>query len=468
MTATPVSWAFMQRDSLDHHLYHWISVANERAERYGFPPGLLEESLRRLKALLGEDYLVRIFEATEELHLLGLREQELARWLRGGASVDDHVIQVMDLVATMSEFAADPSLRDKVDRLKRNSFWPSQFEMAMALRAKRTIGADGAVFLSPETNTAIGDFVINWKHGLIACECARLAFGDEEEEQYRLVGDLYQYADKQIKKANQRCCLKIRVGGPLVSTSFTATTRAIKTAFSRFGSAGRVSTEVEGAKVELEALTVDSERIPFRYIDGRVQDVLGTEWVTAHSLSYVNAKDGDEAAAMYRAGEEFDRDEYARVFISWDRNRPAFDPYGRILNKIKKKRHQTKSNAGIYGRIIFIEVQWDLELGDIERLARMVNHELDESRNTIAVLIAQRLASVHYRRWYKFYPSKIGAAYERDSSLIQFLNRFILYERDFDPILNRRYSRTWEEAAALVEQHKAEDEEQNRRREADL
>ena len=60
----------------------------------------------------------------------------------------------------------------------------------------------------------------------------------------------------------------------------------------------------------------------------------------------------------------------------------------------------------------------------------MVNHELDESRNTIAVLIAQRLASVHYRRWYKFYPSKIGAAYERDSSLIQFLNRFILYERD--------------------------------------
>jgi hypothetical protein len=208
----------MQKDSLDHHLYHWISVANERAERYGFPPGLIEESLWCLKALLGEDYLARIFEATEELHLLGLREQELARWLRGGASVDDHVIQVMDLVATMREFAADPSLGDKVDRLKRNSFWPSQFEMAMALRAKRTIGADEAVFLSPETNTAIGDFVINWKHGLIACECARLAFGDEEEEQYRLVGDLYQYADKQIKKANQRCCLKIRVGGPLVST----------------------------------------------------------------------------------------------------------------------------------------------------------------------------------------------------------------------------------------------------------
>ena len=458
----------MQRNSLDHHLYQWISIANERAERYGFSPGLIEESLQRLKALLGEDYLVKIFEDTKELHLLGLREQELDRWLRGGANVDDHVIQVMDLVATMSEFAADPSLGDKIDKLKRSSFWPSQFEMAMALRAKRTSGPDGAVFLSPETNTAVGDFVINWKQGLIACECARLAFGDEEEEQYRLLGDLYLYANKQIKKANQRCCLKIRVGSPLVPTSFTAATRAIKAAFSRFGSAGHTKTEVEGAKVELETLTADSERIPFRYVDGRVQDIVGTEWVTAQSLSNISAKDDDEVAAIYRAGEEFDQDEYARVFISWDRDRPDFDPYARILNKIKKKRHQTKGDAGMYGRIIFVEVQWDLELGEIERLERMVNHELDESRNTIAVLIAQRLASVHYRRWYKFYTSKIGVAYERDLPLIQFLNRFVLYDRDFDPILDRRYSRTWEEAASLVEQHKAEYEEQNRRREADL
>lgn len=152
---------FMQRDSLDYHLYHWISVANERAERYGFPPGLVEESLQRLKALLGENYLLRLFEGTEELHHLGLREQELDRWFRGGASVDDHVIQVMNLVAILGEFVTDPFLDDKVDRLKRSSFWPSQFEMAMALRSKRAIDADGTVFLSPETNTAVGDFVIN-------------------------------------------------------------------------------------------------------------------------------------------------------------------------------------------------------------------------------------------------------------------------------------------------------------------
>jgi hypothetical protein len=458
----------MRRDSLDHHLYHWISVANERADRYGFPPGLIEESLQRLKTLLGEDYLRQIFEGTVDLHLLGLREQELERWLRGGANVDDHVIQVIDLASTLSEFATDPSLADKVDRLKQSSFWPSQFELAMALRAKRVIGNDGEVKLSPETNSAAGDFLINWQQGMIACECARLAFGEEEEEQYRLLGDLYRYVEKHIKKAKQRCCLKIRVGGPLVPTSFTATTRAAKTAFSRLASIGRNSVEIDNAHVELELLTETSERIPFRYIDGRVQDICGTEWVAAQSLCYVNASDDDEAAARYRSGEVFVGEEYGRVFVAWNRGRPDFDPYDRIRSKIKKKRHQTKIGAGVYGRIIFLESQWNLDLIKRDRLSEIVNHELDESRNTVAVFIAQRCASVHYRRWYKFFRSKIGPSYERDASLNCFLNRLVWYDRDFDAILNRRYSRTWEEAAELVKQHEADSDELTRRREQDL
>lgn len=328
----------MRRDSLDHHLFQWLPVARERADRYGFPMGLLEEGMQRLKFHLGEAYLLRIFEKSDALHLLGLREQELDRWLRGGAGVDDHVIQLMDLVATLDEFRSDSSLKGKIDRLKRSSFWPSQFELAMALRAKRTVGNKGVVLLSPETNTAVGDFIIRWERGPIVCECARLAFGEEEEEQYRLLGDLYLYIEKQIKRSKRPCCLKIRVGSPLMQASFAATIQAVKQAFARFAYAEVGQAEVDGVKVELEPLTKDSERIPFRYLDGRVQDVLGTEWVSANSLCYVNAIDDDEASAMYRAGQEFDRDEYGRVFISWaPPNHSTLDPYARIVSKIKKE-----------------------------------------------------------------------------------------------------------------------------------
>jgi hypothetical protein len=122
----------------------------------------------------------------------------------------------------------------------------------------------------------------------------------------------------------------------------------------------------------------------------------------------------------------------------------------------------------MYGRIIFIEIQWDVELGELERLGRMVNHELEESKNTIAVLITQRLDNVHYRRWYKFLTSKLGAVYGQDSALVDFLNRFVTYDRDFDPILNSKYPRTWVEAALLIKQHEAERENRTRRDERDL
>ncbi len=242
----------MAGKSLDEHLYRWISVANERAERYGFPPGLIEENIQMLKSQLGEGYLMQIFEGTEDLHLLALREQELDRWLKGGANVDDHVIQVLDLAALLREFKNDPCLQDKIDRLKRSSFWPSQFELAMALRAKRTICTDGSVRLSCETNTAVGDFIVDWKQGPIACECARLAFGEEEEEQYRLAGDLYHYVDRQIRKLKSPCCVKIRVRGPLIPTAFTVTIRCLKGAFSHFGSTNDASIEMEGVQVTIE------------------------------------------------------------------------------------------------------------------------------------------------------------------------------------------------------------------------
>jgi hypothetical protein len=186
------------------------------------------------------------------------------------------------------------------------------------------------------------------------------------------------------------------------------------------------------------------------------------------SLSYVNARDGDEAAAMYRAGVDLVQDEYARVFLSWERNPADIDPYARIQNKVKKKRHQTKAEGGTYGRIIFLESQWDVDLLDTDRLRPIIDHELDGSRNTITVVLAQRCASVHYRRWYKFVVSKVGTSYAADSALLAFLERMICYDRDFDPILNQRYLRTWEQAAELASQHEVESDAQERLREGRL
>ncbi|MGA3318673.1 MAG: hypothetical protein ABSC64_19830 [Candidatus Korobacteraceae bacterium] len=455
--------------ALDAHLYKWISVANERAERYDFPPGLIEEHVEVLKSRLGPKFILEIFENTQPLHLLGLRGQVLDRWLRGGANVDDHVIQVIDLAAIFEEFKADPCLDDKIDRLKRNAFWPSQFELAMALRAKRAIGNLGSVRLSCETNTAIGDFMIDLDGCSIACECARLEFGEGEEEQFKLLGDLYQYLDHRLKRMTESSCIKIRLNGSLDPTSYTDVIRCLKKTFAHFSRKGEGSSERVGvAEVGIEPLVEGSERIPFRYVDGSVRDIRGSKWVSAWSFCRVNATSDDEAAAMYRAGIDFEQEEYARIFIAWQRNNADLDPYARIQSKIKKKKSQTKAAEGLLGRIIFLESQWDVDALDKDRLRQIIDKEMDNSRNTIAVVIGQRCANVHYRRWYKYCISKLGPTFVLDKALSDFFLRFYTYDRDFDPILNRKYRRTWAEAAKVVEEHEREREKQDKMREKDL
>jgi len=454
---------------LDERLYRWISVANERADRFDLPPGLIEASIQSLKTYLGASFLTQIFESTQPLHLLGLRGQVLDRWLRGGANVDDHVIQVLDLVSVIAEFKGDPYLVDKLDRLKRSAFWPSQFELAMAQRAKRTIGDDGRVRLSCETNTAVGDFVIDLQEASIACECARLEFGDGEEEQYKLLGDLYQYLDHKLKRTPQPCCVKIRLHVPLNPTSFASAVQCLRKVFSRFNYQADETREARTeADVTLEPLTEQSERIPFRYIDGRVHDIRNSGWVSAHSLCRTNARDDDEGAAMYRAGVDFEGAEYARIFITWERNSADLDPYARIQSKIKKKKYQTKAGDGLLGRVIFLESQWNMEYFDAERLRQILDHEVANSTNTIAIVIAERCANVHYRRYYRYVISMLGFSFVSNKVLCDFFPRFVTYDRDFDPILNQKYRRTWEEAAERVKQHEAEWEETNRRRESTL
>ena len=105
---------------------------------------------------------------------------------------------------------------------------------------------------------------------------------------------------------------------------------------------------------------------------------------------------------------------------------------------------------------------------DKDRLRQIIGKEMDSSRNTVAVVLAQRCANVHYRRWYKYCISKLGPTFVSDKALSDFFLRFYTYDRDFDPILNQKYRRTWKEAANLVEEDEREWEKENKMREKDL
>lgn len=455
--------------NLDQSLYDWIKVASESRERYGFPVGLIEERVYELKHFLGESYLSRIFASHEPMHALGLRGQELDRWLRGGAYVDQHVIGVIEFASYLRHFKDDPCLESKTLKLKKDSFPSTLFELAMAFRMRQALGTKGDVRLSCEAQDALGDFIVELNANRIICECSRLQFGEGEEEQFRLLGDLYLYIDRKTKKLNVPICLKIRINKPLTGLCFSATTQTLRQMFTQFKrDKSSKAFEDESLSASIEPLTEDSERIPFRYKDERVVDVFGTDWVSAESLCYVPTLNGKEVMEKYAKGEELVKDEYARVFVKFPRNTSDFDPYARIGNKIKRKISQTDVPEGFLGRIIFLESPWDITLMDHSRLKPVFEEWLRNSAKTITVALCQCRANPHYRNWYLYFGLPLGTAFTNNEEIRACIDHLVTYDRDFDPILNQRYSRTWEEARSIAERHRREWQQFQERREEEL
>ena len=141
---------------------------------FDLPVGLVEDSVALLKRVLGAEYLQHLLiEDSEPVHFLDDEANPLRKWLLS-ARVAPHIIQVMELAAYFRAFQDDAALPDKVTELKKDSFWPMFFELAMATRMRRSCQPPQELRLNPETASSIGDFTIKIPGCTIPCECSRL------------------------------------------------------------------------------------------------------------------------------------------------------------------------------------------------------------------------------------------------------------------------------------------------------
>ena len=109
--------------SLDGLLYKWICRANERRDYLDLPIGFIEDSIALLTRFLGPEYLEHLLITDAgPVHFLDDEANPLRTWLLS-AMVDAHIIQVLELGSYFREFHEDASLPDKVEKLKRDSFW---------------------------------------------------------------------------------------------------------------------------------------------------------------------------------------------------------------------------------------------------------------------------------------------------------------------------------------------------------
>jgi hypothetical protein len=443
----------MTPEEVDRDLYYWIRVANESRERFLLSPGFIEESIARLKSVMGDAFLATVLERKKQPVglLVGEEINPLRLWL-GSPGVDKHVLQVLEFCSLLKTFESDPRLSEKLSKLRQDAFHPVFFELAMAQRLKASASPDGEVSLCAETEDAIGDFSLRLGKNLIACECSRLGFGPLEEDQFRILNFVYDYIADFAKTKPGKRLIKIKVTEPLTSQVYNPRLIGrIKKAINGFDrnlSQGRSSDNT--IEVLVEALSPNSEKIPFEMIDGRVTDVVGTPWSSAVSIGDVSGHTEREVAELYRKGMKVEPNEHTRVLVEFPRAKDNSDPYKRLRQKINAKIKQTKLTDSYAGKLIFVECPFDLRDADLQKLQKQINDEMRQSSSTAGIFVCKREANPHYRHHYSVASTINSAACAVLPGLDATLKRFLQRDSQFDAITGDPYLLSWEDARKRV------------------
>ncbi len=444
-------FSIMIPDALDDQLYDWIRIANESRDRFLLPVGLIEDSIALLRQILGEAYLLQLLQKKEQpLQALVTEESTPLRIWLGSPGVDKHVIQLLEFCTLLKQFQADSGLTSKVEKLKKDSFHPIFFELAMAHRLKASAAREGDVSLCAEEEDSIGDFTLNVGGNLIACECSRLTFGPAEEEQFRILNLIYDYIADFAKAKPGKRLIKIKVTELLTPQIYNPRLLArLKKAINQFDRTqrqGRASDQTIDILVEL--LSLGSEKIPFELIDGRVTDVLGTSWSAAISIGEIVGHSEREVAEMYRKGIKLQPEEHTRVLVEFPRAEPDYDPYKRLRQRINDKLKQTKLEAKHFGKLIFVECPFDLRATNQEKVQGLAEAELKQSSRAVGIILCRREANPHYRHHYSLMTYFNNSACAVVPALRAVLSRFQVRDTKFDPITSEAYALSWSEASS--------------------
>lgn len=186
--------------------------------------------------------------------------------------------------------------------------------------------------------------------------------------------------------------------------------------------------------------------MPFAVVDGVVTNVTGADWDNVNSLQRVPAENEEEMVERFKSGERFRRFEAVRLFMKFGLHVEIPDPYRRLTNKLKKKLRQTKVEAGSYGRLVFIEVPFDLRLADKTKLSRSIAEAVQQSRNTLGVVLANREANPHHRHHYSMHGSLSRVGFALKPELVSLFERFQLSDTRTDLITGLPYQYSWQEA----------------------
>ena len=389
-------------------LYEWIVVANEARERLDLPPGAIEDAISVLQKAFGNDYLDALLPSDDnplKRFVTADEDEPLAYWL-AGPGIDKSVDQVLETAAVIGCFLSDPCLEKKIERMKSDSFWPFFYELAMASRVKRALGASGSVLLSSEVDENNGDFIVKVDGGEIICECARLVLPPTLQEGTRVTQDIFDYVADKVRGRGRRQCVKIRVAAALSRNHFNPVVALLKRALEKYEKTGESVTASSSPEIEVvvEPLNELTEQFPFAEVDGKIVDVAASGWTHATRIGDAIMEASTEIATMFRQGEHFDFHEHTRVLVGYAQPEEPIDPYTRLRDKLKSKVAQTKTSVmEKTAKFVWIDSPYDPRTLDHNRLRDEAIEAMRRSSHTLGAVYTHREGTPHFRHQYSLF-----------------------------------------------------------------
>lgn len=424
----------------DDVLYRWIFLANRKREDLDLPPGLIEDSVGLLSTMFGPEYLEKLLVGdSSPLAVLDKESNPLRKWLHSGR-IDDHILSVLELCTYLRAFRRDAFLSDKLEKMKRDKFWPIFFELAMATRLKRACQTGQDVALNPESNKSIGDFTIKLSAFDIPCECSRMGNSPQVTEPTILLERIFHHIQDKTKNILLPLCIKICSQTPLTGHTYNSVLRLVKLAIHSARARQLPAQPSDGqTTVSIELLTSASEGMD------KVAD-----WDGGVSLHAVRAESHAEVSEKYDRGEELEQFEMVRLFVKFAKTSDQSDHYSRLTAKLLKKLRQTRILESHLGKIVFINVPFSLRSTDDEKLKGAVR--ATKSRTALAIVLADREQNPHFRYHYSqsatFDQEALHSGRPEIRELVDLLDRAFQSELTIDPITGERYRRSWSQAQA--------------------
>lgn len=336
-------------------------------------------------AALGDDFIFKPRNKFDKLSNENKISHPLLNMLFNEKIPDPGLIELCEIGLYLKEFSYDENISYVIDSLKHDAQYRSTyFQLALAFRIHKM---DCSVSLEPQTLRGKSDLQFNFESKTYIAECYRLNYTMNSRN--NKIDSIFCQKLFDFIPDNKILSIKIRFSESLSQHSFLRRSKEIEQVFNHF-----ISENKENQKIDFPEFEIEIDNITF---NGSDPDFVFDNQGKMSWPRYKNCVDCMTSQIQSRGqifkkienGPEIKRKQ-SRIFIWFPEYEDDKSPYDILESKIARKIKQTKTINQDFGRILFVEFPYGLNVDDYKRHSKISRNSSRNFDNLSGIFLMER------------------------------------------------------------------------------